>query len=175
MTLMHKKFRSYQVAVIALMVAATLLVAPKVYAFINEAISMAQEAATPYVKEGFEVREDDWSGEVEPGKPLLVKHQLFRGNEYWFWAGTSWPGSSVEVGIFDSNEKSIALETFENGHNAGVRALPQKTGTYFIRVKVEYDPKKAAQEERDAGFLPAADGVEGFEGTVDWGLIYGYR
>jgi len=54
------------------------------YGFVNEAISLALEAATPYVEQGFEVREDNWSGEVEPGKPLLIRHQLFRGNEYWF-------------------------------------------------------------------------------------------
>ena len=33
-------------------------------AFVNEAISLAYEAATPYVEQGFEVREDSWSGEV---------------------------------------------------------------------------------------------------------------
>ena len=69
-----------------LLAALCLLMAGKVYAFVNEAISIALEAATPYVEQGFEVREDNWSGEVEPGKPLLVRHQLFRGNEYWFWA-----------------------------------------------------------------------------------------
>ncbi len=151
------------------------LMVTKVYAFVNEAISIALEAATPYVEQGFEVREDNWSGEVEPGKPLLVRHQLFRGNEYWFWAGTSWPGASVKVDIFDSMGNSVGLESFAKGSYAGVRALPQKTATYFIRVIAEYDPEKAAAEERAAGFLPAADGVGEFGGTVDWGLVYGYR
>ncbi|MAS96402.1 MAG: hypothetical protein CMO55_24700 [Verrucomicrobiales bacterium] len=142
-------------------------------AFVNEAISLAYEAATPYVEQGFEVREDSWSGEVEPGKPLLVRHQLFRGNEYWFWAGTSWPGASVKVDIFDSEGNSIGLESFAEGHNAGVRALPEKTGTYFIRVITDYDPEKSAEELE--GVPPAVDGVGEFTGTVDWGLVYGYR
>ncbi|MEM9284147.1 MAG: hypothetical protein AAGA96_20195 [Verrucomicrobiota bacterium] len=148
---------------------------PRLYAFVNEAISIALEAATPYVEQGFEVREDSWSGEVEPGKPLLVRHQLFRGNEYWFWGGTSWPGASVKVDIFDSKGNSVGLESFSDGAYAGVRALPQKTATYFIRVMTDYDPDKAAEEEEAAGFLPAADGVGEFSGTVDWGLVYGYR
>ena len=146
-----------------------------VYAFVNEAISMAYEAATPYVEQGFEVREDNWSGEVEPGKPLLVRHQLFRGNEYWFWAGTSWPGATVKVDIFDSEGQSVKLEGFSKGSYAGVRTLPGKTATYFIRVIVEFDPEKAAKDPELQGFNPAVDGVGEFTGTVDWGLAYGYR
>lgn len=160
-------------ALAALAVAALLLVAGWLHAFVNEALSFAYEAATPYVEQGFEVREDNWSGEVEPGKPLLVRHQLFRGNEYWFWAGTSWPGASIQVDIFDSEGNSVGLESFAKGSFAGVRALPEKTATYFIRVVTAYDPKKAAAENE--GFNPAVEGVGEFKGTVDWGLVYGYR
>lgn len=144
------------------------------FAFVNEAISLALEAATPYVEEGFEVREDNWSGEVEPGKPLLVRHQLFRGNEYWFWAGTSWPGASVKVDIFDSKGNSVGLESFTKDSYAGVRALPKKTGTYFIRVITKYEPESVSEEERE-GFGDPVAGVGEFTGTVDWGLVYGYR
>lgn len=149
------------------------LLSEKGWAFVNEAISLALEAATPYVEEGFEVREDNWSGEVAPGKPLLVRHQLFRGNEYWFWGGTSWPGASIKVDIFDSKGNSVGLESFAKGSFAGVRALPKKTGTYFIRVVTQYDPKAAKKAEE--GFEDAVEGVGEFSGTVDWGLVYGYR
>ena len=145
--------------------------AEKAFAFVNEAISYAFEAATPYVEQGFEVREDTWSGEVEPGKPLLVRHQLFRGNEYWFWAGTSWPSATVKVDIFDSEGNSIGLESLAKGNFAGVRALPEKTATYFIRVVTQYDPEKAKSDEASE----AVEGVGDYEGMVDWGLVYGYR
>jgi hypothetical protein len=145
--------------------------AERAYAFVNEAISLALEAATPYVEQGFEVREDNWSGEVEPGKPLLVRHQLFRGNEYWFWAGTSWPGATVKVDIFDSDGNSVGLESFSKNSFAGVRALPEKTATYFIRVLTQYDPEKAKADEVNE----AVEGVGEFNGMVDWGLVYGYR
>ena len=159
---------------LAVLVAALLLpFAGRLNAFVNEAISLALEAATPYVEQGFEVREDNWSGEVAPDKPLLVRHQLFRGNEYWFWAGTSWPGASIQVDIFDSKGNSVGLESFAKDSFAGVRALPQKTGTYFIWIKTGYDPVKAKEELEEFG--PAADGVGEFTGTVDWGLVYGYR
>lgn len=133
-----------------------------VYAFVNEAISLALEAATPYVEQGFEVREDNWSGQVASGKPLLVRHQLFRGNEYWFWAGTDWPGSTVEVSIFDKKGMSVGLESFSKDGKSGVRVLPRKTGTYFIRVVVT---------------LKKADSPPGEEipKSLNWGLAYGYR
>ncbi|MEX2579065.1 MAG: hypothetical protein WD342_08400 [Verrucomicrobiales bacterium] len=168
-----QKTQSFNFA--GLVAGASLLLGGAVHAFVNEAISLAFEAATPYVEEGFEVREDTWSGEVEPGKPLLVRHQLFRGNEYWFWAGTSWPGASIEVDIFDSEGNSIGLESFAKGSLAGVRTLPQKTGTYFIRVLAKYEGAEEGLTEAEKGINPPVEGVGEFPGTVDWGLVYGYR
>ncbi|MEM7698422.1 MAG: hypothetical protein AAF236_08480 [Verrucomicrobiota bacterium] len=154
---------------IALALALSVALHP-VYGFVNEAISAALDAATPYVEDSFEVREDNWSGQVEPGKPLLVRHQLFRGNEYWFWAGTSWPGATVEVQIFDGKGDPIGLEQFSSDGKAGVRALPKSTGTYFIQVIINYeppsDPAELAELENNWG---------AYEGSVDWGLVYGYR
>jgi len=162
-------------AALAITMAVLALVAGPVHAFVNEAISLALEAATPYVEEGFQVREDNWSGEVEPGKPLLVRHQLFRGNEYWFWAGTSWPGATIKVDIFDSKGNSVGLESFAEGPHAGVRALPEKTATYFIRVIAEYDESKEGGTDEQRGPNAPVRGVGEFPGTLDWGLVYGYR
>lgn len=120
---------------------------------LNEGISLALEAAFPYVKDGFKIREDNWHGEVESGKPLLVQHQLFRGNEYWFWAATSFPDSTADVGVFDEMGNSISLESFSRDGMSGARVLPKKTGTYFIRVIV-----KSSEYNQ-----------------LDWGLVYGYR
>lgn len=146
-----------------------------VHAFVNEAISLALEAATPYVEQGFEVREDNWSGEVDPGKPLLVRHQLFRGNEYWFWAGTSWPGATIKIDIFDSEGNSVGLESFAKDSFAGVRALPQKTATYFIRVVASYEKKGRGLTKAERGANDPVDGVGEFPGVLDWGVVYGYR
>lgn len=160
---------------IAVACALVLPAATLVQAFVNEAISMALEAAVPYVEEGFEVREDNWSGEVEPGKALLVRHQLFRGNEYWFWAGTSWPGATIRVDIFDGEGNSVGLESFAKGSYAGVRALPQKTATYFIRVVATYDKAGKGMSKAERGANDPVGDVGEFTGVVDWGLVYGYR
>lgn len=145
-----------------------------VYAFVNEAVSIALEAATPYVEQGFEVREDNWFGEVESGKPLLIKHQLFRGNEYWFWAGTSWPGATVRVDAFNRKGESVSLESFSKGGAAGVRVLPKRTQAYFLRVIVKYDPKspEAIAAANDPNIDPSL--LKEPE-ALDWGLTYGYR
>jgi hypothetical protein len=158
-----------------LVLAGVLSITGIVYAFVNEAISLALEAATPYVEQGFEVREDNWSGEVEPGKPLLIRHQLFRGNEYWFWAGTSWPGATIKVDIFDNEGNSVGLESFAKDSFAGVRTLPQKTATYFVRVVASYDKKSGGLSAAERGANDPVEGVGEFSGSLDWGLVYGYR
>lgn len=159
----------------AILLALLLSLGGVVYGFVNEAISLALEAAAPYVEQGFEVREDNWSGEVEPGKPLLIRHQLFRGNEYWFWAGTSWPGATIKIEIYDSDGNSVGLESFARDSFAGVRTLPQKTATYYIRVVASYEKSGKGPTAAERGASEPAEGVAEFPGVLDWGVVYGYR
>ncbi len=134
-----------------------LISATLIHATLNEALSISFEIAAPYVeKEKFSVREDNWSGEIPAGESKLIRHQLFRGNEYWFWLGSSFENAVVKVEIFDSEGNPAGTESFAEKNKAGVRLLPPKTGTYFIRITVE-DANKAKGE------------------TLDWGLVYGYR
>jgi hypothetical protein len=128
--------------------------APQVSGFVDEALSLAFEAAVPYIEEGFQVREDHWSGEIPSGQAKLVRHQLFRGNEYWFWVGTSFDDCEVLVEVFDKEGMAVGLETFSKGKTAGVRVLPSSTGTYFIRVTVTSKKNQP---------------------MLDWALAYGYR
>lgn len=157
-----------------MVVVAILAVSGLVFGFINEAISRALEAATPYVDQGFEVREDNWSGNVVTGKSLLVKHQLFRGNEYWFWAGTSWPGATVKVDVFNSKGVLISLESFAKDGMAGARCLPEKTESYFIRVIADYDKNSEEAKKARIEFANEPEFSETPE-KLDWGLTYGWR
>ncbi len=124
-------------------------------AILDEALNIAFEAAVPYIEQGFEVREDNWSGEIPSGEPKLVRHQLFRGNEYWFWLGTSLPDCELSLEIFDGEGNPVGIESFTGKQTAGVRVLPSKTGTYFLRVTVT--------------------GADDAEPVLDWALVYGYR
>lgn len=125
-----------------------------VFAVVDEARSLALEAAAPYVEMGYELREDSWGGQLKSGESKVVQHQLFRGNEYWFWGGTSTVEADIDVEIFDSDGTVVSLETFSANGRAGARVLPTKTGSYLIQVTVV---------------------VNGGLAKPDWALIYGYR
>lgn len=139
-------------AVLAVVLA---MVPGAVRATVDDAHSFAMEAATPFVADGFIVREDYWNGEVKSGQKLMVRHQLFKGNDYAFWLGTANDGCTLEVQVLD--EKGTAIHITPKigiGPNfTSVRVNPPKTGSYSIVFSVTSKTEK----------------------TVFWALAYGYR
>jgi hypothetical protein len=123
-------------------------------ASVDDAQSFALQAAEQYVKEGFQVREDYWGGDLGVGEKKAVRQQLFKGNEYWFWLGTEVEKAKVSVHIYDSEGKLAEQpDSWEKGHFAGAHIIPNATSSYFIIVTVEESP-----EER-----------------THWALVYGFR
>ena len=123
-------------------------------ASVDDAQSFALQAAEPYVKQGFQVREDYWGGDLASGEKKAVRQQLFKGNEYWFWLGTEVDRAKVSVHIYDSDGKlAEEPDSWEKGHFAAAHVIPKTTGSYFIIVSVEESP-----EER-----------------THWALVYGFR
>lgn len=123
------------------------------YAFVDEAHDYAMEAATPYVEQGYTVREDYWNGEVESGQKLAVRHQLFKGNEYAFWLGTANEDCELELAVFDSKGQPVHMERKTGKFTCSVRVNPPATGTYTVVFSVK------SKKERG----------------VTWALAYGYR
>jgi hypothetical protein len=122
-------------------------------ATIDDALSFALEAATPYVKEGFTVREDYWGGDLPVKTTKAIVHQLFKGNEYWFWMGTDTKTAKISVHVYDSDGNLAEAEAWTKPHFAAARVVPKKTGSYYLIVEVEKSP-----EER-----------------TYWSLAYGFR
>ena len=123
-------------------------------ASVDDAQSFALQAAEPYVKQGFQVREDYWGGDLASGKKKAVRQQLFKGNEYWFWLGTEVDRAKVSVHIYDSDGKlAEEPDSWEKGHFAAAHVIPKTTGSYFIIVSVEESP----------------------EDRTHWALVYGFR
>lgn len=122
-------------------------------AMVDDSHSAAMEAATPAVKEGFKVRQEYKSGTVKSGAKTAVKYQLFKGNEYWFWLGTSNENVKLTLDAYDAKGNKVTVETKSSGDSASVRILPPKTGTYYLVFT-----------------LTGSDGEE-----IDWALAYGYR
>ena len=93
-------------------------------ATVDDALSFALEAAAPYVKEGFTVREDYWGGDLPVKTTKAIVHQLFKGNEYWFWMGTSEKTAKVSVHIYDSDGNIAEVEAWQKPHFAAARVVP---------------------------------------------------
>jgi hypothetical protein len=125
-----------------------------VFASVDDAQSFALQAAEPYVKQGFQVREDYWGGDLGSGEKKAVRQQLFKGNEYWFWLGTEVDRAKGSVHIYDSDGK-LAEEPdgWEKGHFAAAHIIPKTTGSYFIIVSIEESPAE----------------------RTHWALVYGFR
>ncbi|WP_395738540.1 hypothetical protein [Prosthecobacter sp.] len=111
---------------------ALVLGATCVHATVDEAHDFAMEAATPFVEKGFIVREDYWNGEVKSGQKLQITHQLFKGNEYAFWLGTSQEGITMDMKVYDEKNQPVQIDTKTDKFFMSVRVNPPKTGTYKI-------------------------------------------
>jgi hypothetical protein len=120
---------------------------------IEDALSFALEAANPFIKEGFTVREDYWGGDLPASESKAIVHQLFKGNDYWFWMGTDTAKANISVHIYDSQGNLAELESWQKEHRATARISPKSTGSYYLIVAIERSP-----EER-----------------TYWSLVYGFR
>lgn len=130
-----------------------LLLTAKGNATIDDALSFALEAADPYVREGFTVREDYWGGDLPVNERKTIVHQLFKGNEYWFWMGTDNKRAVISVHIYDSEGNLAEVQHWQKPHFAAARVVPKKTGSYYLIVEIE-----KSDEDR-----------------TTWALAYGFR
>jgi hypothetical protein len=129
------------------------LVARLALATVNDALSFAKEAAAPYAKQGYTIREDAWGGDLGVKDQQAVTAQLFKGNEYGFWLATDTRGAVITIHIYDSDGKLAETEFWQKGRFAGAKITPNKTGAYYAIVTVEKSPQERS----------------------NWALIYGYR
>jgi len=119
--------------VIFILVVVPLILGATAIASVDDAQSFALQAAEPYVREGFQVREDYWGGDLAAGEKKAVRQQLFKGNEYWFWLGTEVHRAKVSVHIYDKEGKLIEQpDSWQKGPYAAAHVVPTSTDSYFI-------------------------------------------
>jgi hypothetical protein len=126
---------------------------PLAHATVDDAHSHAMEAAVPFVEQGFIVREEYWNGEVKSAQQLMIKHQMFKGNEYAFWLGTPNPDVAFTLRVLDDKGKEISVDMKAAKHHASIRVNPAKSGTYSVIFSIT--------SQKDTGLF--------------WALAYGYR
>lgn len=122
-------------------------------ASVDDSHSMAMEAAVDAVKAGFKIRQEYWNGTLKSGEQKIVRQQLFKGNEYWFFLGTEAEKIGMKVDIFDSKGNKVTVETKTRENTAAIRVLAPATGTYLVVFSLtgkENEP-------------------------IPWALAYGYR
>lgn len=119
-------------------------------------LQAARRAAEPYATQGFDLRPQPFTGVFAGTEAAEIKQQLFRGNEYWFWAASTLPEGTLRLEILDEAGESIVVEDFSREAAAGARVLPKRSGVYVIR-------------------LVPGEGSGAESGGVGWALVYGYR
>lgn len=140
---------------LSLLLAATFLLhtTPAARASVDDSHSAAMEAAVDAVKAGFKIRQEYWNGTLKSGEQKIVKQQLFKGNEYWFFLGTDAEKIGMKIDIFDRKGNKVTVETKTTENTTAIRVLAPATGTYLVVFSLtgkENDP-------------------------IPWALAYGYR
>jgi hypothetical protein len=123
---------------------------------LGKALAFALEAARPYVERGFTLRDEYWAAPVQ-NSGSAVRHSLFRGNEYWFFAAADVKSSRISVHVYDAEGKLTEAEHWQKSNVAGVRVKPAKTGEHYIIVSAKPDPDSQT---------PA---------PLQWAMAYAYR
>jgi hypothetical protein len=129
-----------------------LLMAPAARAVVDDAHSFALEVATPYVEKGFTVREEFWSGSLAPKKQSTITHQLFKGNEYWFWLASDVEKALVKINVYDAKGNLVDEEAWQKGNKAAVRVVPKASGMYYLVFTIESSPEKRSRWAIAYGF-----------------------
>ncbi len=122
-------------------------------AFVDDALSFAYEAADPFAKQGYIIREDAWGGDLGVGDKKAVRAQLFKGNDYVFFLATDVENAVLSVHLYDTNGNLAESKAWQRGRFAYAQITPRQTGTYFAIVEVSKSP------------------VE----RTGWALVYGFR
>ncbi len=125
---------------------------------VDDSLTLAMEGLQKYLKgKGFTIREDTWGGELIAGKAKAIRHQLFKGNDYWFCMGCAVAGTTVRVRLYDGEGNPVDTNYWQHEESDGSYAAAelqcQHTGTYFVVVYAEKAP-----EER-----------------IPWGVVFAYR
>jgi hypothetical protein len=140
------------------------------YALFSPSIALEEDARYEALdlasskKKEYKLREDFWSGTCKPGEKKLVKTQLFKGNEYWFWLGSDEDNVDISFDLYDAAGKKVTQESTAAIAASGVKVTPTKTGTYLavFTISLKPDPpgKKSTAEK------PA---------KIWWSIVYGWK
>lgn len=120
-------------------------------------LGCAIAALAPFTKQGFNLREKVWVGDVTVDEGKAVSCQLFKGNDYCFSVGTDVRGVKLSLQVYSGDGAPVESEQATHEAAAGADATASlhcpQTGTYFVVVKLDASA----------------------QGKVPWGMVSAYR
>ena len=123
------------------------------WATVDDAIARAMEAISPYVKQGYLVRDDQWGGDLGVKQEQAITHTLFKGNDYWFCTGTDNDSAKISIHVYDSHGRLVENDSWQHGRSAGAHLVAPATGTYYVIVEILSSPAE----------------------RTHWAMVYGYK
>ena len=114
----------------------------------SEARHLALETLRPFAKEGFHIRDGEWSVELTKGEPRFLQVTLFAGECYLFSVSSPLRAAKLRLTLFDAAGKEVKSEILKesdptaSGGSKGavVEVAPGKSGNYFVRVELVESP-----------------------------------
>lgn len=95
----------------------------------------ALEIAGAFGNDGFKLRDGNWTGLLEVGKPKVIQVNLYAGNQYWFTLGSVPAAKKVAVTIYDEAGKAVEIDPYEEGSVAAAGFSPATSGSFYIKVE----------------------------------------
>lgn len=114
----------------------------------SEARLQALESMRAYAKEGFRIRDGEWSVELSKGDSRFLQVTLFAGERYLFAAASPRHGIKLRLTFFDASGKEVkstspkGVNTAAGNEVTGIVAeiAPEKSGNYFVGVELAESP-----------------------------------
>jgi hypothetical protein len=95
----------------------------------------ALDVAGAFGNDGFKLRDGNWTGIVEIGKPKIIQVNLYAGNQYWFTLGSVPAAKKLVVTVYDETGKPMESDPYQEVSVAAVGFSPTASGSYYVKVE----------------------------------------
>lgn len=117
--------------------------APEAPAAEAETRNAVLDLAGAFSNDGYKIRDGFWFSDLEPGKSATIQVNLFAGNEYWFCAASNASDAKLKVTVYDETGALVDQQEYEDGSRAAAGVVADRSGPYYVKVKLADGAEKA--------------------------------
>ena len=119
---------------------ATVLATTRLFAATDDEVAarnLALLTAGAFAEDEFKLRDGNWTGTFETGKPRIIQVNLYAGNQYWFTLGATIAAKKVAVTVYDETGKAVEALPYqkEDAPVAAAGFAPSASGSYYVKVE----------------------------------------